>query len=37
MIFDKLANMLQHVGNQIKLDTCTIFYIQYGNDGIIQN
>ena len=37
MIFDELANMLPHVGNQIMLDTCTIFYIQYGNDGIIQN
>ena len=37
MIFDELANMLPLVGNQIMLDTCTIFYIQYGIDGIIQN
>lgn len=37
MIFDELANMLPHVGNQIMLDTCTVFYIQYGIDGIIKN
>ena len=37
MIFDELANMLHHVGNQIMLDTCTIFYIQYGIDGMVQN
>ena len=37
MIFDELANMLHHVGNQIMLDTCTIFYIQYCIDGMVQN